>query len=47
VALGPLGGRGSRDQGGRQEGEYAMNNIIYVIGLVVVVIAILGYLGLR
>jgi hypothetical protein len=24
-----------------------MNNIIYVIGLIVVILAILGYLGLR
>ena len=32
---------------GRKEGEHAMNNIIYLVGLVVVVVAILGYLGLR
>ena len=25
----------------------AMNNIIYIIGLVVVVVAVLGFLGLR
>jgi hypothetical protein len=30
-----------------QEGEHAMNSIIYLVGLVVVVVAILGYLGLR
>lgn len=28
-------------------GEHAMNNIIYIIGLVVVVVAVLGFLGLR
>jgi hypothetical protein len=30
-----------------QEGEYAMNSIIYLVGLVVVVVAILGFFGLR
>ena len=30
-----------------QQGEDDMNNIIYLIGLVVVVIAILGFFGLR
>jgi hypothetical protein len=29
------------------EGVHEMNNIIYLIGLVVVVVAILGFLGLR
>lgn len=29
------------------EGVHQMNNIIYLIGLVVVVVAILGYFGLR
>jgi len=28
-------------------GEQRVNNIIYIIGLVVVVLAILGFLGLR
>ena len=27
--------------------ERAMNNIIYIVGLVVVVIVVLGYFGLR
>jgi len=27
--------------------EEAMNNIIYIVGLVVVVIAVLGFFGLR
>ena len=27
--------------------ERAMNNIIYIVGLVVIVIAVLGYFGLR
>jgi small-conductance mechanosensitive channel len=31
----------------RPVGEAIMNNIIYIIGLVVVVIAILSFLGLR
>jgi small-conductance mechanosensitive channel len=31
----------------RLTGEFTMNNIIYIIGLVVVVIAILSFLGLR
>jgi hypothetical protein len=32
----------------RHEAEgSAMNNIIYIVGLVVIVIAILGFLGLR
>jgi small-conductance mechanosensitive channel len=31
----------------RLTGEVTMNNIIYIIGLVVVVIAILSFLGLR
>jgi hypothetical protein len=31
-------------QGGR---DRAMNNIFYIIGVVVVIVAILGYLGLR
>jgi hypothetical protein len=30
----------------QQEGQ-VMNNIIYIIGLVVVVVAVLGFLGLR
>ncbi len=28
-------------------GGFAMNNIIYIVGLVVVVLAILSFLGLR
>jgi hypothetical protein len=33
---------------GTTNGEtYAVNNIIYLVGLVVVVLAILGFLGLR
>jgi hypothetical protein len=47
VAFGPLGRRDSRDYGGRQEGVHEMNNIFYLIGVVVVVVAILGYFGLR
>jgi hypothetical protein len=34
-------------KGGGQEGVHEMNNIFYVIGVVVVVVAILGYLGIR
>ncbi len=30
-----------------QSGGYAMNSIIYLVGLVVVVLAILSFLGLR
>jgi hypothetical protein len=30
-----------------QEGVHAMSNIIYLIGFVVVVVAVLGFLGLR
>ena len=47
VAFGPLGRRRDRDDGGGQEGVHEMNNIIYLIGLVVVVVAILGFFGLR
>jgi hypothetical protein len=32
---------------GRHEGARAMNNIIYIVGLVVIVLAILGFLGFR
>ena len=28
-------------------GEYEMNNIIYIVGLVVIVLAVLGWLGFR
>jgi hypothetical protein len=28
-------------------GRWAMNNIVYIVGAVVIVIAILGFLGLR
>jgi hypothetical protein len=38
----PLRGDGSTTGGGS-----AMNNIIYLVGLVVVVLAILSFLGLR
>jgi len=31
----------------RQKGEIEMNNIFYIIGVVVVVLFIAGYLGLR
>jgi hypothetical protein len=31
----------------REQRENAMGNIFYIIGVVVVVLAILGYLGLR
>jgi hypothetical protein len=31
----------------RRAGGAAMNNIIYIVGLVVIVLAILGFLGLR
>ncbi len=33
--------------GFRSREEPEMNNIIYLIGLIVVILAILGYLGLR
>lgn len=36
---------GTRVQGG--EGGYTMSSIFYIIGVVVVVLAILGYFGLR
>lgn len=36
----PLSPRHERD-------GHVMNNIIYIVGLVVIVIAILGFLGLR
>ncbi len=29
------------------KGEFGMNNIIYIVGLVVVVIAVLSFFGLR
>lgn len=38
--------RGSRGLT-QPSGGYAMNNIIYIVGLVVVVLAILSFLGLR
>jgi hypothetical protein len=31
----------------KQQGYAGMNNIIYIVGLVVIVLAILGFLGLR
>jgi hypothetical protein len=30
-----------------KQGEFHMNNIIYIVGLVVVVIAVLSFFGLR
>jgi len=35
-----------RPVGGRPE-RYLMNSLIYIVGLVVVVVAVLGFLGLR
>ena len=31
----------------RQQGRFGVNNIIYIVGLVVVVIAVLSFFGLR
>jgi hypothetical protein len=39
--------RPSRCDGPATEGGSAMNNIIYIVGLIVVVLAILSFLGLR
>jgi len=36
-----------RDDGNVTGGGSTMNNIIYIVGLVVVVLAILSFLGLR
>jgi hypothetical protein len=33
--------------GGVTEGEGSMNNIIYIVGLVVVVLAVLSFFGFR
>lgn len=37
----------SRLRGGQAEAEAQMNNIIYLVGLVVVIIAVLSFFGLR
>lgn len=29
------------------EGEYAMRNIVYIVGLIVIVLVVLSFLGLR
>jgi hypothetical protein len=39
--------RPSRCDGNATRGGSTMNNIIYIVGLVVVVLAILSFLGLR
>ncbi|MGG5817295.1 hypothetical protein [Falsiroseomonas sp. HW251] len=44
----PRGGaRGSGGTGTERHGENVMNNIIYLVGLVVVVLAVLAFFGLR
>ena len=39
--------RGRPDVGRQMKGRHVMNNIFYIIGVVVVVAVVLGYLGLR
>jgi hypothetical protein len=42
-----MGRRAGRHYSEGEERRLTMNNIFYIIGVVVVVLAILGYLGLR
>ena len=42
-----LGSKVEDDAIARKEGETVMNNIFYIIGVVVVVLFIAGYFGLR
>ena len=39
--------RNGTDRGPGPEKERAMNNVFYIIGVVVVVLAVLGYFGFR
>jgi hypothetical protein len=40
----PAAGAGAADRGTE---DTSMNNIIYIVGLVVIVLLVLGFLGLR
>jgi hypothetical protein len=47
MGLGPLGGADSRRLQCMKRKEKSMNNMFYIIGVVVVGLAVLGYFGLR